>query len=112
MIELDLKKIIAPAFPVSIRQGLPSLTVIDDATVPSIYWQPSAPRLKRQELLTELKDGAEIKGVALSNPDLAFPEPKRRRDKSHLRLWLRSRVLFADANLVTLTICASHSRER
>jgi hypothetical protein len=25
--------------------------------------------LKRQELLTELKDGAEIQGVALSNPE-------------------------------------------
>jgi hypothetical protein len=43
--------------------------VIDEATVPSIYWQPTAPRLKRQELLTELKDGAEIEGVALSNPE-------------------------------------------
>ena len=57
MVELDLKKITAPDFSVSIRPGLPSLMVIDEAAVPSIYWQPSAPRLKRQELLTELKDG-------------------------------------------------------
>ena len=69
MVELDLKKIIAPDFSVSIRAGLPSLMVIDEAAVPSIYWQPSAPRLKRQELLSELKDGAEIEGVALSNPE-------------------------------------------
>ena len=69
MVELDLKKITAPDFSVSIRPGLPSLMVIDEAAVPSIYWQPSAPRLKRQELLTELKDGAEIEGVALSNPE-------------------------------------------
>ena len=69
MVELDLKKIIAPDFSVSIRPGLPSLMVIDEAAVPSIYWQPSAPRLKRQDLLTELKDGAEIEGVALSNPE-------------------------------------------
>ncbi|MGC2009854.1 MAG: siphovirus Gp157 family protein [Pseudolabrys sp.] len=69
MVELDLKKITAPDFSVSIRPGLPSLMVIDEATVPSIYWQPTAPRLKRQELLTELKDGAEIEGVALSNPE-------------------------------------------
>jgi hypothetical protein len=69
MIELDLKKITAPDFSVSIRPGLPSLMVIDEAAVPSIYWQPAAPRLKRQELLTELKDGAEIDGVALSNPE-------------------------------------------
>jgi len=69
MVELDLKKITAPDFSVSIRPGLPSLMVIDEAAVPSIYWQPSAPRLKRQELLTELKEGAEIEGVALSNPE-------------------------------------------
>jgi len=69
MIDLDLKKITAPDFSVSIRAGLPSLMVIDEAAVPSIYWQPGAPRLKRQDLLTELKDGAAIEGVALSNPE-------------------------------------------
>src|SRR5262245_20895234 len=69
MVELDLKKITAPDFSVSIRPGLPSLMVIDEAAVPSIYWQPSAPKLKRQELLTELKDGAQVEGVALSNPE-------------------------------------------
>jgi Siphovirus Gp157 len=69
MIDLDIKKITAPDFSVSIRAGLPSLMVIDEAAVPSIYWQPSAPRLKRQELLSELKDGAAIEGVALSNPE-------------------------------------------
>ena len=69
MIDLDLKKITAPDFSVSIRPGLPSLMVIDEAAVPSIYWQPSAPRLKRQELLSELKDGVEGEGAALSNPE-------------------------------------------
>jgi Siphovirus Gp157 len=69
MLQLDLKKITASDFSVSIRPGLPSLMVIDEAAVPSIYWQPSAPKLKRQELLTELKDGAQIEGVALSNPE-------------------------------------------
>ncbi|MGA8001409.1 MAG: siphovirus Gp157 family protein [Pseudolabrys sp.] len=69
MIELDLKKITAPDFSVSIRPGLPSLMVIDEAAVPSIYWQPSAPRLNRQGLLSELKDGADITGVTLSNPE-------------------------------------------
>jgi hypothetical protein len=69
MVELELKKITAPDFSVSIRPGLPSLMVIDETAVPSIYWQPSAPRLKRQELLSELKDGAQVEGVALSNPE-------------------------------------------
>jgi Siphovirus Gp157 len=69
MVELDLKKITAPDFTVSIRPGMPSLLVLDEAAVPSIYWQPVAPRLNRQELLSELKEGADIKGVTLSNTE-------------------------------------------
>ena len=68
MVEFDIKKITAPDFTVSVRPGMPSLLVLDEAAVPSIYWQPVAPRLNRQELLSELKDGAEITGVRLSNP--------------------------------------------
>src|ERR1039458_1716847 len=52
-----------------LQPGTPSLMVINEDAVPSIYWQPSEPRLKRQELAYELKQGAEIAGVALSNPE-------------------------------------------
>ena len=69
MVDLDLKKISAPDFTVSIRPGTPALMVIDEAAVPSIYWQPREPRLNRQGLANELKQGAEIDGVALSNPE-------------------------------------------
>ena len=69
MVEFELKKINAPDFTVSIRPGMPALLVLDEAAVPSIYWQPSAPRLNRQGLLSELKEGADIQGVALSNPE-------------------------------------------
>ena len=69
MVELDLKKITAPDFTVSIRPGMPALLVLDEAAVPSIYWEPRDPRLNRQGLLSELKQGAEISGVALSNPE-------------------------------------------
>jgi len=69
MTELGIKKIAAPDFTVSIRPGMPSLLVIDENAVPSIYWQPVAPKLKRQELLSELKQGTEITGVSLSNPE-------------------------------------------
>jgi hypothetical protein len=48
---------------------MPALLVLNEAVVPSIYWQPSAPRLDRQGLLSELKGGAEIDGVALSDPE-------------------------------------------
>jgi hypothetical protein len=69
MIHLDLKKITAPDFLASIRIGSPCLDVIDEDSVPSIYWEPGAPRLKRHELLNELKAGSDIEGVALSNPE-------------------------------------------
>jgi Siphovirus Gp157 len=69
MVQLGIKKITAPDFTVSIRPGMPALLVLDEAVVPSIYWQPSAPRLDRQGLLGELKGGAEIDGVSLSDPE-------------------------------------------
>jgi Siphovirus Gp157 len=69
MVELDLKKLNAPDFTASIREGIPSLMVMNEDAVPSIYWQPSEPRLKRQELAYELKQGAEIAGVALTDPE-------------------------------------------
>jgi hypothetical protein len=69
MVELDLKKLTAPDFTASIRPGMPALMVLNEEAVPSIYWQPSAPRLKRQELASDLKQGAEIEGATLSNPE-------------------------------------------
>ncbi len=72
MVELDLKKLSAPDFTASIRPGMPSLLVIDEAAVPSIYWEPREPRLNRQGLVSDLKQGAEITGVTLSNPEPAL----------------------------------------
>jgi Siphovirus Gp157 len=69
MVELDLKKLSAPDFTASIRPGTPALMVINEAAVPSIYWKPREPHLNRQELANDLKQGAEIAGVALSNPE-------------------------------------------
>jgi len=69
MVELDLKKLTAADFTASIRPGTPALLVIDEAAVPSIYWEPRDPKLNRQGLLADLKGGAEITGAALSNPE-------------------------------------------
>jgi Gp157 protein len=69
MVELDLKKITAPDFTISVRPGIPALLVLDEGAVPSIYWEPREPRLNRQGLLNDLKGGAEVEGVALSNPE-------------------------------------------
>ncbi len=68
MNELDLKKLTAPDFTASIRPGMPSLIVIDESAVPKTYWEPGAPRLKRQDLASDLKQGATVEGAALSEP--------------------------------------------
>jgi hypothetical protein len=69
MVELDLKKLAAPDFTASLRPGMPALMVLNEDAVPSIYWQPGEPRLKRQELALDLKEGAEVAGATLSNPE-------------------------------------------
>ena len=69
MVELDLKKLTAPDFTASIRAGTPSLMVIDEAAIPSIFWEPREPKLNRQNLAAELKQGGEVSGAALSNPE-------------------------------------------
>jgi hypothetical protein len=69
MVELDLKKLEAPDFTASIREGTPGLVVLNEEAVPKIYWSPGEPRLKRQILAHDLKRGEEIAGVALSNPE-------------------------------------------
>ena len=69
MLELELKKLDAPDFTASIRPGAATLLVIDETLVPKNYWEPREPRLNRQELVSDLKRGAEIAGVALSRPE-------------------------------------------
>ncbi len=69
MIELDLKKLSAPDFTASVRAGMPSLLVLDEASIPSIFWEPREPRLNRQGLTAELKQGVDVAGVTLSNPE-------------------------------------------
>jgi hypothetical protein len=60
MVELDLKRITAPDFSASLRPGLPALVVLNEDAVPSIYWQPGEPRLKRQVLASDLKEGPRL----------------------------------------------------
>ena len=69
MLELDIKKITAPDFSVSIRPGLPALQVLDEGSVPSIFWQPSAPRLKRRSSSTSSKRGPTLKVLRSPTPN-------------------------------------------
>jgi hypothetical protein len=69
MVDLDLKKLTAPDFTASIRPGTPALMVINEDAVPKTYWEPGEPRLRRQALAYDLKEGEEVAGVTLSNPE-------------------------------------------
>ncbi|MDB5582261.1 MAG: hypothetical protein JWR80_7437 [Bradyrhizobium sp.] len=69
MVDLDLKKINAPDFTASVRPGLPTLLILNEEDVPPSYWQPSEPHLNRQELTRHLKQGIEVAGATLSEPD-------------------------------------------
>ena len=68
MVDLDLKKLTAPDFTVSLRPGTPTLMVIDEDAVPKTYWEPGEPRLRRQVLTYDLKQGEEVAGATLSDP--------------------------------------------
>lgn len=69
MVEADLRKIAAPDFTLSVRQGSPKVQVTDEAAIPEAYWQPREPRLDRLGLLDDLKKGVSISGAQLSNPE-------------------------------------------
>ena len=69
MIKVDVRKIAAPDFTLSLRPGSPALIVVDEATIPAPYWKPREPRLDRLGLLEALKTGVPVVGVQLSNPE-------------------------------------------
>ena len=68
MVDLGLKKLTAPDFTVSLRTGTPGLMIIDEDAVPKTYWEPGEPRLRRQILANDLKQGEEVAGASLSDP--------------------------------------------
>lgn len=67
--EVGIKKLTQPDFTVSLRSGTPALLVLDETAIPESFWEPQAPRLNRQALIVELKQGSAIAGAQLSNPE-------------------------------------------
>ena len=66
--DAGLRKIEQPDFTASARAGPPSMVIVAEDQVPESYWVPQPPRLDRQALLGDLKQGDGIPGVQLSNP--------------------------------------------
>lgn len=69
MSELNLTKITTEDFTVSIRLGVPSLVVVDEAIIPPAFWEPRPPKLNKAAIASELKGGAQVCGAILSNPE-------------------------------------------
>ena len=69
MVEVDVRKIAAPDFTVSVRPGSPALVVVDEAVIPEPYWEAREPRLDRVGLINDLKKGDAVPGVTLSNAE-------------------------------------------
>jgi hypothetical protein len=68
MTEVGLAKLEHPDFTASTRAGSPALIVVAEGSIPNSYWLPQPPKLDRQSLLKELKQGSHIPGTQLSNP--------------------------------------------
>ena len=68
MTEAEIPKLTEADFTASLRQGVPTLEVVDDGKIPAAYWKPQEPKLDKQGLLAALKSGTEIEGVALTAP--------------------------------------------
>jgi hypothetical protein len=67
MNEVGLKKLEQSDFTASARIGSPALVVTSEQTIPSAYWVPQPPKLDRQTLISELKQGKEVSGACLGN---------------------------------------------
>jgi Siphovirus Gp157 len=66
--EVGLARLQQPDFTASARAGSPALLVIAEDRIPEAYWLPQPPKLDRQAILGELKQGIEIPGAQMSNP--------------------------------------------
>ncbi|EGQ0302322.1 siphovirus Gp157 family protein [Staphylococcus pseudintermedius] len=47
----------------SIANNPPSLDVVEESLIPTEYWVSQAPKLNKKDLLKDIKNGADIKGV-------------------------------------------------
>ena len=68
MTEAEILKIAKADFTASLKQGAPALEVVAEDKIPAAYWKPQPSKLDKLGLLSALKSGTEIEGVALAAP--------------------------------------------
>ena len=62
MVDLDIKKLTAPDFTPLSARACPALMVLNEDAVPSIYWAPGEPKLKRQLLPRTSRTAPTLRG--------------------------------------------------
>jgi hypothetical protein len=70
MDEAEIPKLMQPDFTASLKQGAPTLDVVDEAKIPAAYWKPQPSKLDRQGLLAALKGGVAVEGVAIAQAQI------------------------------------------
>lgn len=64
----ELSKLETPAGTIS-RKAVPAKAIVtDEHAVPSAFWTPQPPKLDKTALAAALRDGQEVPGAVLSNP--------------------------------------------
>jgi hypothetical protein len=71
MADAHINKLTVPDFTASLRPGQPHVVVTDESIIPKIFFE-QIERLKKRELGEAMKDGAEVTGAALSNPEMVL----------------------------------------
>jgi Siphovirus Gp157 len=67
MERVELKKVVAPDFTVSVRPVGPSVIVIEEQEIPASFKVPQPPKLDKRKILEALKTGTTVPGALLSN---------------------------------------------
>lgn len=62
----DKKKIKTDLFSFNIQNNPPSLTVLDDKSIPQGYWVEQEPKLNKKEILKDIKNGVMVEGVEVT----------------------------------------------
>jgi hypothetical protein len=71
MANAHIAKLTQPDFTASLRNGTPHVTITDEQAIPESFLS-YRPHINKREILDALKDGAEVAGAALSNPEMVL----------------------------------------
>lgn len=58
-------KVKTPLYSIWIQQNPPAVEILDELEIPESYWIEQLPTLDKRQLLTDLKEGKEVKGAQI-----------------------------------------------